>query len=254
MLPFHKLQHFISRDLTHIIVTAGKTATQTLGGWGLELNPPYKDFEPTEAEVLQELSNGKDITFLIRHPADRYISGIKEIVFNHSLVDLDNILGRGAKTNIENDVALDKMLSYWHTKQAWWHALDQVINFWLVNENYSIPDFSINRDPHVDNWLAHIDTFINHADSNNLDNLQIVNMIDLSYYGAKEYNIDFPLHHSSKISSHMNTIIQNILVKDDRFKNFICPEQDIYEHLLKSKYYYRVDNPHPRKEYRKYEF
>lgn len=253
MLLFTTLQKVVHKDNNHIIITAGKTASQVFSAWDLEPVKLFADTEFTQDQVEDKFKQGCNIDFIIRHPAERYISGIKEIVLNHSLIDIEKLLRRESKTNINDVVPFDTMLSYWHTSQAWEYALTEVFEFWQSTP-YGITDFSFKDDYHVGNWLGLIQDFIDIADSNNLNNLRIVEVNDIGFYGSKEFDTVFPSHHVSPISPHVNDIIANLLYNFHGFQDFIQPEQELYHKFLNSKYFYRIENNHPRNEYYHYEF
>lgn len=248
MLLFSTLQKVVHKDNNHIIITAGKTASQVFKAWELEPVKLFKDTEFTQAEIENKFQQGCNIDFIIRHPAERYISGIKELVLNHSLIDLGNLLRRETHTNIADVIELDTMLAYWHTAEAWEYALKQVFEFWQISP-YGKKDFSFNDDYHVGNWLGIIESFIEIAERQNLTNLRIVEVNDIGYYGAKEFDVVFPAHHVSPISAHVNQMITNVLSGIEGFEGFIIPEQEKYFKLLNSKYFYNIKNNHPRNTY-----
>jgi len=256
MLSFSTLLKVINEKQDNVLITAGKTASQVLKGWELENTKFFKEIEPTRVDIETKFQQGLTLNFIIRHPAHRYISGIKEIVLNHSLIDLGNLLRRQSKTNISEVIELDTMLAYWHTAEAWEYALHEVFDFWQSGYKNGVTniDYSFNEDYHVGNWLGIIDEFMQMADTHNLDNLRIVELNDLSYFGAKEFNVLFPIHHVSPLSSHVDDIVFNILGGKEDFDVFIEPEQALYKKLCNSRFFYKVDNNHPRNEHSYYEF
>lgn len=250
---FSNLQIVVHKDNNNIIITAGKTASQVFSAWDLEPVKLFASKELTQDQVVDKLRQGCNIDFIIRHPAERYISGFKEIVLNYSLVDMEKLLGRGPKTNINDVVPFDVILSYWHTRRSWEYAIEQVFNFWQPGSS-GVKDFSFQNDYHVGNWLCIIQEFIDIANHNNLNNLRIVEVNDIGYYGSKEFDTVFPSHHKSPLSPHVDDIIAKLLSGIPGFCTYIQSEQDIYNYLLNSKYFYRIENNHPRNDYFRHEF
>lgn len=249
MLPFNILQKVIHKDNNHILITAGKTASQVFKSWDLETDKLFTNVtDMPKQEIVDRFKQGCNIDFIIRHPAERYISGIKEIILEHSLIDTLKVLNRNAKTSINEVVPFDMMLSYWHTSASWDYALNQVFEFWKMNIGGEI-DFSINQDYHICNWLENIEHFINIAETEGLDNLRIIEVNDISYYGPKEFNVIFPTHHKSPISFHVTEFIRPLLPQFQGFISYIEPEQKLYHEFLDSKYFYKVENNHPRNQY-----
>lgn len=253
MLIFTTLQKVIHKDNNNIIITAGKTASQVFKAWELEPVKLFKEIEPTQTEIENKFKDGVNIDFIIRHPAERYISGIKELVLNHSLIDLGNLLRRAPQTNIAEVIDTDIMLAYWHTAEAWQFALKQVFEFWQASP-YGKTDFSFHDDYHVGHWFGIIEQFMDIAEKQNLKNLRIVEVNDIGYYGAKEFNTVFPSHHVSSISKLINDRVFDCLSCIEGFVDFIVPEQEKYHRLLSSKYFYNIENNHPRNKYFENEF
>ena len=249
MLSFDTLQKVVYKDNNHILITAGKTASQVFKAWDLQTDRLFTNITAiSRQEIVNRFKQGCNIDFIIRHPAERYISGIKEIILEHSLIETQQLLKRSPKTNINDTVKFDTMLAYWHTTSAWHYALNEVFGFWSKNSKDEI-DFSFRNDYHVCNWLENIEYFINIAEDKGLNNLRIIEVNDISYYGPKEFDVVFPVHHKSPISYHVTEFIRSLLPQFNGFIPFILPEQQLYHKLIDSKYFYKVENNHPRNQY-----
>lgn len=170
----------VNTDTKHVIYSLGKTGTTSLtntlsSDWHstgevspdflTTLYPDQFSGHVNQYDALKFLhSIGYSVTFIVRDPWKRYVSGIKEIVQDSlNIVSQDPIAEFFSNNNNKLTAHIDRLFYLSEFKRQ---------NTFNFDVDFPYPsDFSLNYNYHIRNWLWEIENFDNCTivDSKNLD-------------------------------------------------------------------------------------
>lgn len=161
------------------------------------------------------------IIYVVRHPADRLLSGIKQLTLNQS--GLKMFSDNTEDTWQSKYISLADTVTILHDPLFWQQALD------IDNDIFS----NLASDPHTQNYLATVEQLYLASESAGISQ-RVLDIRHMNYYFAQQNMRCYQIN-PTPFSHMINSVIVDILTErpflTEHLKQHIEPELEIYNRL-----------------------
>lgn len=194
---------------------------------------PLETVTAPTSDLLELIQQGdaQEIIYVVRHPADRLLSGIKQLTLNQSGFKMfsDN----PEDTWQSKYISQADTVSILHDRLFWQQSLD------IDNDIFS----NLTSDPHTKNYLATVEQLYRTSESAGISQ-HIVDIRHMNYYFAQQNMRCYQIN-PSPFSHMINSVIVNILTEmpllTELLQNHIKQELEIYNSLTDTEAYPEPD-------------